>query len=107
MKRVPVILGIILLVVIVGGILSQSRSVVEVTNGSPKIVEKEVILDPLEEAIKEALTASSTEIENAVREAAEATRTRMEREVELQVRREHKEALDGQIEALEKEIGVY
>lgn len=108
MKRIK---GITLIVVLGLGMLGAGYlyQTQEVPYVAPRVetveVEKEV--DPLAVAIERAVAASSTDIQKAAEEAAEATRKRLETEIELRVRKEHKEALDGKIDELEKEIGVY
>lgn len=88
----------------VGGEFFSETEYIKATS-TPATVTEEV--DTVQAQIDNAIAASSTEIEKAAQEAAQATRDRMEAEIELRVRKASQNASASEIEALEKELGVY
>lgn len=92
---------------IVGGIVLGSRSSVEYV--APETVTEVVTeeVDALNKAVEDAIKASSTEITNAAQAAYDDTIEQMHRKIELEVRKEYRERLEGEIEALEKVTGEY
>ena len=89
--------------VILGGITLFKPSTVEFTNTEPTIVEKEVEVDALEEAIKAAQNASSTEIEAKAQKAHDEAYNQEMKMVELEVIKSFGEKLDARQIELEKE----
>jgi len=64
-------------------------------------------VDALNQMIEDAITASSTSIQEAAQEAFDATVERLEKKIELDVRRGQQEEGELKIEELEKEVGEY
>lgn len=60
-----------------------------------------------QEMIAEAITASSSEIDQAADEAATAVRLQMERDIERDVRASIKADHDARIDEIDKETGAY
>jgi hypothetical protein len=71
------------------------------------IVKEEVVLNPTEELVKQAIAERRDEIEEAAQARYSETVQQMEKEIELEVRRGQRVIDDGIIEDLEKQVGVY
>jgi phage-related protein len=71
------------------------------------IVTEEIIIDPTEELVTQAIADRRDEIKEAAQARYDETVLQMEKEIELEVRRGQRVIDDSIIEDLEKEVGVY
>ena len=102
MKRYASI--VIVVALIFGGYYAVTKkSTVTVVNNEPTVVEKEVEVDALEEAIKTAQDAKSSEIEAIAQKAHDEAYNQEMKKVELEVVRAFTEKLDARQIELEKE----
>lgn len=72
-----------------------------------KVETKEVQVDALDRAVKDAIAASSTEIENKAKAAYDAAKHQAELEIELSVRTADQKKKDEKIKELQKESVAY
>ena len=106
MKRSAMI--VIVLGVILGGIaLTQISSKTEYVAPEEKIVEKEVQVDALDKAIRDAQTAKENDIKTAAQKAYDEAYSQEMKKVELEVIKSFGEKLDARQVELEKETKVY
>lgn len=105
MKRLVIV--VIVLAVILGGIALSRKSSVTVVNNEPQVVEKEVQVDALEEAIKTAQNAKSSEIEAIAQKAHDEAYNQEMKKVELEVIKSFGQKLDARQIELEKETKTY
>lgn len=105
-----IIITVIVLGLILGGITLKNQKVT-VENHVPKIVEKEKVVEKIEDAltkrIEDAQNASSTEIEASAQKAYEDKKSLMLDEIEIRVRKEYEAELEAQRIELEKKVGSY
>ena len=104
MKRLAiavVILGIL------GGITYFIPSHSEVVMEQPKVVEKEVQVDALEQAIKDAQETKQDAIKASAQKSYDDTYSQEMKKVELEVIKSFGEKLDARQIELEKETKVY
>ena len=105
MKRLAIV--VIVLAVILGGIALTRTNKIEYVQNEPVVVEKEVEVDALEEAIKTAQNAKSSEIEAIAQKAHDEAYNQEMKKVELEVIKSFGEKLDARQTELEKETKVY
>jgi hypothetical protein len=105
MKRYASI--VIVLAVILGGIIFTRSHSVEYVAPEPQVVEKEVQIDALDKAIKDAQTASSSDIESVAQKAYDEAKTQALKKIELDVIKTFGDKLDARQTELEKETKVY
>mgnify|MGYP003500472168 FL=1 len=102
MKKITLI--VIVLGVIAGGItLTQKDTVVY----EPQVIEKEVEVDALEQAIKSQQEAVLPQIEASAQKAYDETYAHEMKKVELEVLAEFNKKLDARQVELEKQTKVY
>jgi len=101
MKRSVMI--VILGVVVLGGITLYKPQTIEITNEQKTV---EVVVPELQKRLQQAITASSTEIENAMEKASREAKASMEKEIEIQVIDKMQLELDAHRETLEKEVSL-
>lgn len=107
MKR---ILGIVIVVaVILGGIALTRTSKIEYVASEPEVqvVEKEVQVDALDKAVKDAQSAKEEEIETIAKKAYEDAKTQELKKIELEVITSFGEKLDERKVELEKDVKVF
>ena len=105
MKRLAIV--VIVLAVILGGIALNKSSKIEYVQNEPQVIEKEVEVDALEEAIKTAQNAKSSEIEAIAQKAHDEAREQELKKIELQVIKDFTEKLVARQTELEKETKQY
>jgi len=101
MKRSVMI--VILGVVVLGGITLYKPQTIEITNEQKTV---EVVVPELQKRLQQAITASSTEIENAMKKASQDAKDNIEKEIEIQVIDKMQLELDAHRETLEKEVSL-
>lgn len=99
------LLGVTVCAVMLGGVHVYSNSEVVVENIITETVVQEV--DATEVLIENALNASSTEHAVIAQEAHDAKLANLRAAKRLQVLQAQNELLAGEIESIEKELGVY
>jgi len=104
MKRL-VIVAIVLVGLFGGTYLLPSKT--EVINPAPEVVEKEVTVDALEQAIKTAQDTAQTDITAKAQKAYDDAYAQEMKTVELQVIKDFNVKLDARQIELEKETQVY
>ncbi len=105
MKRLAIV--VIVLAVILGGIALTRTNKIEYVQNEPVVVEKEVEVDALEEAIKTAQNAKSSEIEAIAQKAHDEAYNQEMKKVELEVIKSFGEKLDARQTELEKETNQF
>jgi hypothetical protein len=105
MKRLAIV--VIVLAVILGGIALPRPTKVEFVNTEPTVVEKEVQVDALEQAIKDAQDAKEGDIKTTAQKAYDEAYSQEMKKVELEVIKSFGEKLDARQIELEKETKVY
>lgn len=103
MKKI--ILAVIVLGVVLGGITLTQKEPVEYI--APQVIEKEVEVDALEQAIKTAQNGKLSEIEASAQEAYDEAYAQEMKKVELEVITDFNKKLDARQVELEKETKVY
>lgn len=103
MKKI--ILAVIVLGVVLGGIALTQKESVEYT--APQVVEKQVEVDALEQAIKSRQEAVLPQIEASAQKAYDEAYAQEMKMVELEVIAEFNKKLDARQIELEKETKVY
>lgn len=98
---------VIIVVAILGGVAFFYPSTIEVTNTEPQVVEKEVEVDALEQAIKTAQNGKLSEIEASAQQAYDEAYSQEMKKVELEVIKSFNAKLDVRQTELEKETKVY
>ena len=104
MKRYASI--VIVLAVILGGIIFTRSHSVEYVAPETQVVEKEVHVPEIEKRTKDAITASSTEIEQAMSKASQRAKEEMETEIKLNVNRQLQKELKEQESKLEEQVSL-
>lgn len=106
MKRLAIA---VIVVGVLGGItyLGTRPSVTEYVAPQEVVVEKEVQVDALDKAIKDAQTASKSDIEGIAKKAYDEAYSQEMKKVELEVIKSFGEKLDARQTELEKETKVY
>jgi len=94
---------VILGVVVLGGITLYKPQTIEITNEQKTV---EVVVPELQKRLQQAITASSTEIENAMKKASQDAKDNIEKEIEIQVIDKMQLELDAHRETLEKEVSL-
>ncbi len=97
----------IILAVIVLAFLGGYALTLKTEYIAPEVVEKEVQVDALEQAIKTAQNAKMSEIEASAQAAYDETYAQEMKKVELEVLAEFNKKLDARQVELEKETGAY
>jgi len=100
------LLIVIVLAVILGGIALSKKGTVTVVNNEPQVIEKEVQVDALEEAIKSAQNAKSSEIKASAQKAYDEAYSQEMKKVELQVIDDFTKQLELRQETLEGELSL-
>lgn len=103
MKRLAIV--VIVLIVCIGGIYFKPTKI-EYKAPEQVTVEKEVMVDALEQAVKDAQTASTTEIEAKAKKAYDEAYAQEMKKVELRVVAEFGKKLETRQTALEKETSL-
>ena len=104
MKQLAIV-AIVLGVIIGGFYLKGSK--VEYVQNEPVVVEKEVQVDALDKAIKDAQDAKKAEIEDTAKKAYDEAYDQEMKKVELEVIQSFSEKLDARQIELEKETKEY
>jgi hypothetical protein len=102
-----VIITGVVVVVGLGVLMWGDLGKIEVINPEPEVVEKEVRVDALEEAVKDAQEAQRTEIEATAKRAYDEAYNQEMKKVELEVIKSFNEKLEVRQIELEKETKVY
>ena len=105
MKRLAIV--VIVLAVILGGIALNKTKTIEYVQNEPVVVEKEVEVDALEEAIKTAQETQNDAIKAIATKAYDEAYNQEMKKVELEVIKSFGEKLDARQTELEKETKVY
>ncbi len=106
MKRYASI--VIVVALIFGGYYAVTKkSTLTVVNNEPQVIEKEVEVDALEEAIKTAQTAQNDAIKAIATKAYDEAYNQEMKKVELEVIKSFGEKLDARQTELEKETKQY
>jgi ABC-type bacteriocin/lantibiotic exporter with double-glycine peptidase domain len=93
-------------ITVLGGIAFFYPSTIEHTNTEPQIVEKEVEVDALEQAVKSAQNGKLSEIEASAQQAYDAAYAQEMKKIELRVITDFNKKLDARQIELEKETGL-
>ena len=94
-------------VVVLGGIYLLKTEKIQYTQNEPTVIEKEVEVDALDNAIKTAQNAKMLEIEATATAAYNAAYEQEMKKVELQVIQDFNAKLDARQIELEKQTKVY
>jgi len=105
MKRLAIAVTVV--GVILGGIALTRTNQIEYVQNEPTVVEKEVEVDALEEAIKTAQTAQNDAIKAIATKAYDEAYNQEMKKIELEVIRAFTEKLDARQIELEKETKTY
>ncbi len=106
MQRLAI--AVIVGVIFFGGYYAVTKTnKIEYVQNEPVVVEKEVEVDALEEAIKTAKNAKSDATEEIAKKAYEDAKLQEEKKIELEVIRSFGEKLDARQTELEKETKQY
>ncbi len=106
MKRLAIAV-IVVGVLAIGGIALTRPSTIEYVAPQEVVVEKEVQVDALDKAIKDAQEAEKANIEAIAKKSYDDTYTQEMKKVELEVIKSFGEKLDARQIELEKETKVY
>lgn len=102
-----IIITVIVLGVILGGITLKGNDVEEYVAPEVVEVEKEVRVDALDKAIKDAQAAKQSEIESLAKKAYDEAYNQEMKKVELEVVKSFNEKLEARQTELEKETKTY
>jgi hypothetical protein len=105
MKRLAIVVSV--LTAILGGVALTQIDNEPVEFTAPQVIEKEVEVDMLEEAIKSAQNAKMSEIEASAQQAYDEAYTQEMKKVELEVIKDFNQKLDSRQVELEKETKTY
>jgi uncharacterized iron-regulated membrane protein len=104
MKQLAIVVTVVAF--IIGGITFFKPQTVEYSNPEPQVVEKEVEVDALEQAVKSAQNGKLSEIEASAQQAYDAAYAQEMKKIELQVITDFNKKLDARQIELEKETGL-
>jgi ABC-type bacteriocin/lantibiotic exporter with double-glycine peptidase domain len=93
-------------ITVLGGIAFFYPSTIEHTNTEPQVVEKEVEVDALEQAVKTAQDVAKNAITETAQQAYDAAYAQEMKKIELQVITDFNKKLDARQIELEKETGL-